>query len=54
MSQQPTGSAQEWQARRDALLIKEKELTHALEALLAERRRLTALLHKVRSGTRRP
>jgi predicted dithiol-disulfide oxidoreductase (DUF899 family) len=33
-------SAQEWQAARDALLVKEKELTHALDALAAERRRL--------------
>jgi predicted dithiol-disulfide oxidoreductase (DUF899 family) len=33
-------SKQEWQAARDALLVKEKELTHALDALAAERRRL--------------
>jgi predicted dithiol-disulfide oxidoreductase (DUF899 family) len=33
-------SAQEWQAARDALLVKEKEHTHALDALAAERRRL--------------
>jgi predicted dithiol-disulfide oxidoreductase (DUF899 family) len=33
-------SAQEWQAARDALLVKEKEYTHALDALAAERRRL--------------
>ncbi|WP_020495352.1 DUF899 domain-containing protein [Sciscionella marina] len=33
-------STQEWQTARDALLIKEKELTHALDALAAERRRL--------------
>jgi predicted dithiol-disulfide oxidoreductase (DUF899 family) len=33
-------SAQEWQAARDALLVKEKEATHALDALAAERRRL--------------
>jgi predicted dithiol-disulfide oxidoreductase (DUF899 family) len=33
-------SAEQWQAARDALLIKEKELTHALDALAAERRRL--------------
>jgi predicted dithiol-disulfide oxidoreductase (DUF899 family) len=31
---------EEWQAARDALLVKEKELTHALDALAAERRRL--------------
>jgi predicted dithiol-disulfide oxidoreductase (DUF899 family) len=33
-------SAQEWQAARAALLVKEKEHTHALDALAAERRRL--------------
>ena len=33
-------SEQEWQATRDALLIKEKECTRALDALAAERRRL--------------
>jgi predicted dithiol-disulfide oxidoreductase (DUF899 family) len=33
-------SAQEWQAARDALLVKEKEHTRALDALAAERRRL--------------
>jgi predicted dithiol-disulfide oxidoreductase (DUF899 family) len=32
--------ADEWQAARDALLVKEKELTRALDALAAERRRL--------------
>lgn len=33
-------SEQEWQTARDALLVKEKELTRALDALAAERRRL--------------
>jgi predicted dithiol-disulfide oxidoreductase (DUF899 family) len=33
-------SADEWQAARDALLVKEKKLTRALDALAAERRRL--------------
>ncbi|QQQ77532.1 DUF899 domain-containing protein [Saccharothrix sp. 6-C] len=33
-------SPQEWQAARDDLLVKEKELTRALDALAAERRRL--------------
>jgi predicted dithiol-disulfide oxidoreductase (DUF899 family) len=33
-------SAEEWQAARDALLVKEKEYTRALDALAAERRRL--------------
>jgi len=33
-------SAQEWQIARDALLVKEKQHTRALDALAAERRRL--------------
>jgi predicted dithiol-disulfide oxidoreductase (DUF899 family) len=33
-------SAADWQTARDALLVKEKELTRALDALAAERRRL--------------
>jgi predicted dithiol-disulfide oxidoreductase (DUF899 family) len=33
-------SQQEWNSRREALLIKEKELTRARDALAAERRRL--------------
>jgi predicted dithiol-disulfide oxidoreductase (DUF899 family) len=33
-------SAAEWQVARDALLVKEKELTRALDALAAQRRRL--------------
>jgi len=31
---------QEWNSRREALLVKEKELTHARDALAAERRLL--------------
>lgn len=33
-------SAQDWQRERDALLVAEKEATHALDALAARRRRL--------------
>jgi predicted dithiol-disulfide oxidoreductase (DUF899 family) len=33
-------SQEEWQEARDALLVKEKELTHALDRLAAERRRM--------------
>jgi predicted dithiol-disulfide oxidoreductase (DUF899 family) len=33
-------SREEWQVARDQLLIKEKEATHALDALAADRRRL--------------
>ena len=36
-------SAAEWNARREALLVKEKELTRARDALAAERRRLPAV-----------
>jgi predicted dithiol-disulfide oxidoreductase (DUF899 family) len=36
----PIVSADEWQAARDELLVKEKEATKALAALAAERRRL--------------
>ena len=40
MNRPPVVSTEEWQVARDALLVKEKELTHALDALAAERRRL--------------
>jgi predicted dithiol-disulfide oxidoreductase (DUF899 family) len=36
----PVVSAQEWEAARQKLLIKEKELTHARDALAAQRRRM--------------
>ena len=35
----PIVSAQEWETARQQLLVKEKELTHARDALAAERRR---------------
>ena len=40
VSRPPVVSAEEWQAACAALLAKEKELTRALDALAAERRRL--------------
>jgi predicted dithiol-disulfide oxidoreductase (DUF899 family) len=40
MQTPPIVSAQEWIAARDKLLVKEKELTHAHDALMAERRRM--------------
>ncbi|MCP3801196.1 DUF899 domain-containing protein [Allokutzneria sp. A3M-2-11 16] len=40
MSRPAVVSVQEWRAARDALLVKEKEHTRALDALAAERRRL--------------
>jgi predicted dithiol-disulfide oxidoreductase (DUF899 family) len=40
MDLQPIVSPQEWQRAREALLVKEKELTRARDALAAERRRM--------------
>src|ERR687887_2539356 len=40
MNTPPTVSAQEWEAAREKLLVKEKELTRARDALAAERRRM--------------
>jgi predicted dithiol-disulfide oxidoreductase (DUF899 family) len=40
MNTPPLVSPQEWEAARQKLLVKEKELTHARDALAAERRRM--------------
>ena len=40
MNQPKIVSRDEWRAAREELLVKEKELTHAHDALNAERRRL--------------
>jgi predicted dithiol-disulfide oxidoreductase (DUF899 family) len=40
MNLPPIVSPQEWKAAREQLLVKEKELTHARDALAADRRRL--------------
>src|ERR671914_1562281 len=40
MNAPPTVSPQEWEAARKELLVKEKELTRARDALAAERRRM--------------
>ncbi len=40
MNTPPTVTAQEWDAAREQLLVKEKELTRARDALAAERRRM--------------
>jgi predicted dithiol-disulfide oxidoreductase (DUF899 family) len=46
-SRPPTVSAQEWEISRQRLLVKEKALTHARDALAAERRRMPWLaVHK--------
>src|SRR5215813_15246944 len=40
MNTPPIVSPQEWEAARQRLLVKEKELTHARDALAAERRQM--------------
>src|SRR5687768_4986183 len=40
MNMPPVVSPQEWEAAREEMLVKEKELTHARDALAAERRRM--------------
>jgi predicted dithiol-disulfide oxidoreductase (DUF899 family) len=40
MNTPPIVSPEEWKAAREELLVKEKELTHARDALAAERRRM--------------
>src|ERR1700726_2764192 len=40
MNTPPIVSAQEWEAARQQLLVKEKALTHARDAMAAERRRM--------------
>jgi len=40
MKMPPVVSPQEWSSAREELLVKEKELTHARDALAAERRRM--------------
>ena len=40
MDAPPTVSPEEWEAAREELLVKEKELTHARDALAAQRRRM--------------
>ena len=40
MKMPPVVSAEEWEAARQELLVKEKELTRARDALAAERRRM--------------
>src|SRR5262245_60478524 len=44
MNTPPIVSAQEWEAARQQLLVKEKALTHARDALAAERRRMPWLV----------
>ncbi|HET9137772.1 DUF899 domain-containing protein [Actinophytocola sp.] len=48
MNRPPVVSEQDWQAAREALLVKEKELTRALDRLAAERRRLPMV--RLRTG----
>ena len=43
MNMPPVVSPQEWEAAREKLLVKEKELTRARDALAAERRRMPSM-----------
>ena len=55
MNTPPVVSAQEWEAARQQLLVKEKALTRARDALAAERRRMPwlAVERRTRSMVRR-
>ena len=44
MNMPPTVSPEEWKAAREKLLVREKELTRARDALAAERRRMPRML----------
>src|SRR5215212_1239566 len=44
MNMPPIVSPEEWRAAREKLLVKEKELTRARDALAAERRRMPRML----------
>src|SRR5918995_4060680 len=44
MKMPPVVSPQDWKAAREELLVKEKELTHARDALAAERRRMPRMV----------
>ena len=59
MNMPPIVSPQEWDAAREDLLVKEKELTRARDALAAERRRMPRMavekelqLRRSRTGRR--
>ena len=43
MKMPPVVAVEEWKAAREELLVKEKELTRARDALAAERRRMPRL-----------
>lgn len=46
MNMQPIASPQEWASAREELLVKEKDLTRARDALAAERRRMPRMAVK--------
>ena len=52
MNTPPTVTRQEWQAAREQLLVREKELTRARDALAAERRRMPWLPWRSRTPSR--
>ena len=52
MNTPPIVSPQEWEAARQELLVKEKELTRARDRLAAERRRMPWLAVEKESSSR--
>ena len=44
MNMPPTVSPQEWKGAREELLVEEKALTHARDALAAKRRRMPRMV----------
>ena len=54
MKMPPIVSPQEWDAAREELLVKEKELTRARDALAAERRRMPRMAVEKDYRVRRP
>ena len=54
MKTPPIVSPQEWEAAREALLVKEKELTRAVDAMAAERRRMPWMAVERSTASRDP
>ena len=53
MKAPPIVSPQEWEAARQQLLVKEKELTHARDAMAAQRRRMPWMANREEVRIRR-
>ena len=52
MNMPPIVSPEEWRAAREQLLVKEKELTRARDALAAERRRMPRMRWRRHTASR--